>query len=117
MIPIKLYRFFLVTLGLVVLLCAPNFTQAQQSQVMGELKFLGTTKIEKSSGVWIDGQYVGYLKELKGDKKIMLLPGQHEISVRQSGYDSFTQTLVVEPRRVHILRLQMRRTVGCCIRL
>ena len=42
MIPIKLYRFFLVTLGLVVLLCAPNFTQAQQSQVMGELKFLGT---------------------------------------------------------------------------
>jgi len=107
MIPIKLYRFFLVTLGLVVLLCAPNFTQAQQSQVMGELKFLGTTKIEKSSGVWIDGQYVGYLKELKGDKKIMLLPGQHEISVRQSGYDSFTQTLVVEPRRVHILRLQM----------
>jgi PEGA domain-containing protein len=108
MIPTKSHQFFsLVTLGLAFLLCAPDFTQAQQNQVMGELKFSGTTKIENSSGVWIDGQYVGYLKELKGDKKIMLLPGQHEISVRQSGYNSFTQTLVVEPRRVHILHLQM----------
>ena len=97
----------LVTLGLAFLLCAPDFTQAQQNQVMGELKFSGATKIAKDSGVWIDGQYVGYLKELKGNKKIMLLPGQHEISVRQAGYNSFTQTLVVEPGRVHTLRLQM----------
>jgi hypothetical protein len=97
----------LVTLGLAFLLCAPDFTRAQQNQVMGEVKFSGPTKIEKSSGVWIDGQYVGYLKELKGDKKIMLLPGQHEISVRQAGYNNFTQILVVEPRRVHILHPQM----------
>jgi PEGA domain len=97
----------LVTLGLAFLLGAPDFTQAQQNQVMGELKFSGATKIAKDSGVWIDGQYVGYLKELKGDKKIMLLPGQHEISVRQAGYNSFTQTVVVEPGRVHTLSLQM----------
>src|SRR5712691_8425554 len=108
MIPTKSFQVLsLVTLGLAFLLSAPDFTQAQQNQVMGELKFSGATKIAKGSGVWIDGQYVGYLKELKGDKKIMLLPGQHEISVRQSGYNSFTQTLVVEPRRVHILHLQM----------
>jgi hypothetical protein len=108
MIPTKFFQFLgLVTLGLAFLLCAPDFTQAQQNQVMGELKFSGTTKIAKSSGVWIDGQYVGYLKELKGDKKIMLLPGQHEISVRQAGYNSFTQTVVVEPGRVQTLRLQM----------
>jgi PEGA domain len=108
MIPTKSFQSFrLVTLGLAFLLCARVFTQAQQNQVMGELKFSGATKIEKSSGVWIDGQYVGYLKELKGDKKIMLLPGQHEVSVRQAGYKNFTQTLVVEPRRVHMLHLQM----------
>ena len=46
-----------------------------QNQVMGEVDFHGATKVEKSSGVWIDGQYVGYLKELKGMKKILLLPG------------------------------------------
>src|SRR5437762_9464729 len=79
MIPTKSFQpLSLVTLGLAFLLCAPDFTGAQQNRVMGEVKFSGATKIEKSSGVWIDGQYVGYLKELKGDKKIMLLPGQHE---------------------------------------
>src|SRR5262245_38563452 len=102
----SIQAFSLITLGLALLLGAPDFTRAQ-NKVMGEVKFSGATKIEKSSGVWIDGQYVGYLKELKGDKKIMLLPGQHEISVRQSGYNSFTESLVVEPRRVHILRLRM----------
>src|SRR5215468_7909945 len=108
MIPTKFFLpLSLVTLGLAFLLCAPDFTQAQQNQVMGELKFSGPTKIEKSSGVWIDGQYVGYLKELKGDKKIMLLPGQHEISVRQAGYQNLTQTVIVEPRRVHVVNLKM----------
>jgi hypothetical protein len=96
-----------VTLGLAFLLSAPDFTQAQQNRVMGEVNFSGATKVAKNSGVWIDGQYVGYLEELKGDKKIMLLPGQHEISVRQAGYNSFTQTVVVEPGRVHTLSLQM----------
>ena len=107
MIPTKSFRSLsLISLGLALLLGAPDFTRAQ-NQVMGELKFSGATKIEKSSGVWVDGQYVGYLKELKGDKKIMLLPGQHEISVRQAGYNNFTQTLVAEPGRVHILQLKM----------
>jgi hypothetical protein len=108
MIPTKFFQLLsLFALGLAFLLCAPDFSQAQQNQVMGELKFSGATKVARDSGVWIDGQYVGYLKELKGDKKIMLLPGQHEISVRQTGYNSFTQTVVVEPGRVHMLSLQM----------
>jgi len=109
MIPTKSFQSLsLITLCLALLLCAPDFARAQ-NQVMGELKFSGPTKIEKRSGVWIDGQYVGYLKELKGDKKIMLLPGPHEISVRKDGYKHFTQTLVVEPGRMHTLRLEMTR--------
>jgi len=111
MIPTKSFQALsLITLGVALLLGAPDFTRAQ-NHVMGELKFSGPTKIEKSSGVWIDGQYVGYLKELKGDKKIMLLPGQHEISVRQAGYNNFTQTLVVEPGRIHILPVEMTRDI------
>jgi PEGA domain len=74
-----------------------------QNQVMGEVKFEGTTKIEKEAGVWIDGQYVGYLKELKGNKKIMLLPGEHDIAVRQSGYDDFTKKVVVEPGSTQVV--------------
>jgi hypothetical protein len=55
------------------------------------------TKVEKTSGVWVDGQCLGYLKELKGSKKILLLPGQHEIVVRQNGYQDFTSKVTVRP--------------------
>jgi hypothetical protein len=65
--------------------------------VLGEIQLVGPTKVEKSSGVWVDGQYLGYLKELKGSKKVLLLPGEHEVSVRQAGYRDFTQKVVLEP--------------------
>jgi hypothetical protein len=39
--------------------------------------------------VWVDGQYVGYLNELKGSNKLLLLPGKHIITVRQNGYHDF----------------------------
>jgi PEGA domain len=86
-----------------------------QNQVMGELVFEGTTSLERDSGVWIDGNYVGYLKELKGNKKIMLIPGEHEVIVRQSGYEDYVQRVIVEPggkRLVSVtLHLSPRATV------
>jgi hypothetical protein len=78
---------------------------AQENKVMGEVQFEGATKVEKDSGVWVDGGYVGYLKELKGNKKVMLLPGGHEIAVRQSGYDEFDQKIVVEPGQSQVVRV------------
>src|SRR5277367_5388943 len=79
----------------------------QDSKVLGEVQFDGATKVEKDSGVWIDGGYVGYLKELKGNKKVLLLPGEHEISVRQSGYEDFVQKIVVEPGQTLLVRVTM----------
>ena len=67
------------------------------NQVMGEIEFMGKSKVEKSSGVWVDGQYVGYLKELKGSKKVLLLPGEHVITVRQNGYQDFEQHVQIRP--------------------
>ena len=67
------------------------------NQVMGEIEFQGKSKIEKTSGVWVDGQYVGYLKELKGSKKVLLLPGLHVITVRQDGYQDFVERLELQP--------------------
>ena len=43
------------------------------NKVMGSIEFQGKSKVEKTSGVWVDGQYVGYLKELHGSKKVLLL--------------------------------------------
>jgi hypothetical protein len=80
---------------------------SQNNKVMGEVRFEGATKLEKDSGVWVDGGYVGYLKELKGSKKVLLLPGEHTIAVRQSGFDDFTQIIVVEPGQVQTVQVVM----------
>src|SRR5205807_6604383 len=79
-----------------VLIAAPHLA-AQESKVMGELKFKGATGVERDAGVWVDGVYVGYVKELKGDKKVLLLPGKHEVTARESGYGDFVHWVVVEP--------------------
>ena len=89
-------------LFLIIAICS-----AQESKVMGEVRFEGATKVEKDSGVWVDGDYVGFLKELHGDKKVMLLPGEHQISVRQSGYDDFRRQIVVEPGQVQVVQVAM----------
>jgi len=78
-----------------------------KNQVLGQIQFDAANKAAKSSGVWIDGQYVGYLKELKGSKKILLLPGSHRIEVRQSGYTPFTRQVNLEPGQKEIVAVSM----------
>jgi hypothetical protein len=51
----------------------------------------------------------GYLNELKLSKKVLLLPGDHTISVRQNGYQDFSQTIVVQPGETHIIRVAMNK--------
>ena len=82
-------------------------TLRAQNKVVGELEFEGKTKLERDAGVWIDENYVGYLKELKGSKKITLLPGQHEVVVRQSGYQDYVEKIVVEPGQKRLVSVTM----------
>src|SRR5262245_45840915 len=79
------------------------------NDIMGEIQFVGASKVEKTSGVWVDGQYVGYLKELKGSKKVVVLPGQHEIAVKQAGYQDFTQKVILEPGQKHVIQVAMQK--------
>jgi hypothetical protein len=78
-----------------------------ENQVLGEIQLEGRSKVEKTSGVWVDGQYVGYLEELKGAKKLLFLPGEHTITVRQNGYRDFTQQVVVQPGETQVVRVAM----------
>src|ERR1700688_4792027 len=94
--------------GLSGLLLVQTPAQAQKD-VMGQVQFQTTSKAVRTSGVWIDGQYVGYLGELKGSNRLRLLPGNHEISVRQAGYSDFSKKLVIEPRMVVDVRVSMER--------
>jgi hypothetical protein len=68
-----------------------------ENEVLGQVDFEGATKVEQTAGVWVDGQYLGYLDELKGSKKVLLLPGTHQIVVRQAGYRDFTQEVTLQP--------------------
>src|SRR5213080_4206665 len=96
-------------LSLAFVLLVLSIPSYAQNQVLGEVQFVSKTKVEKTSGVWIDGQYVGYVGELKDDKKVLLLPGEHEISVRQSGYTDFTEKVVVEPGKKVVLHVTMQK--------
>lgn len=102
---------FLPALAVLILLFFAAFSYAD-NHVMGEVQFEGATKADRDSGVWIDGQYVGYLKELKGDKKVMLLPGEHEITVRQAGLDDFLRKIVVEPGQKQTVHVAMQKSAG-----
>ena len=79
------------------------------NDVLGEIELVGATKVERTSGVWIDRQYVGYLQELKGSKKLLLLPGEHEIIVRQGGYLDFAQKIQIRAGEKQIINVKMEK--------
>jgi len=80
---------------------------AGNNKILGEVRFQPENGAAKTAGVWVDGKYVGYLKELKGSKKLLLLPGEHEISVREAGYQSVEEKISIEPNAVQTLRVSL----------
>ena len=112
MVKMRNFRFTMSLLGLFLLSLGTVQLCAQSSKVMGEVRFEGDTQLDRDSGVWIDGNYVGYVKELKGDKKVLLLPGKHQIAVRQAGYVDFTRELVIEPGQVQEVQVAMQLLPG-----
>jgi hypothetical protein len=100
--------FFPALLSLFAIAITPLAAHAQ-NQVMGKVKFVGKTNAEKHAGVWVDGQYVGYADELKDEKEVLLLPGEHEISLRQTGYLDFTQKITVEPAQETVISVALER--------
>src|SRR5580698_4073037 len=80
-----------------------------QNKVLGEVELVGASKVENTSGVWVDGQYVGYLNELKGSKKLLLLPGKHEITIRQGGYQDFGQEIIVRAGEKQSIDVKMEK--------
>lgn len=86
---------------------ATGAAAAQQSQQAGEVRFNADNEQERDSGVWIDGKYVGYVKELKGDKKVLLPSGEHEVSIRSDGYKDFVKKIVVAPGEAQTIDVVM----------
>jgi hypothetical protein len=80
---------------------------AQDNKIMGQIDFTAATKPAKNAGIWIDGQYLGYVKELKGDKKVVMLPGDHDVIARQTGYKEFEQKVTLEPGKTSLITVQL----------
>jgi PEGA domain len=97
---------------LVVLVACAVFFSADlyaQNEILGELQIEGNTDAEKTAGVWVDGQYLGYVQELKGSKKILLLPGEHQLTVRHGGYLDFSRKIVLQPGDKQIVQVTLQK--------
>src|ERR1700737_1204154 len=80
-----------------------------EDRVQSELRFVGHNKAEKTAGAWVDGQYVGSEKELWGAKKIVLLPGKHDVLVRQAWYKDYAEEVILEPGRASVVNVSLVR--------
>lgn len=84
-----------------------SMADAADSPILAEIRFHPRGGAEKNAGVWVDGQYVGFVKELNGPKKLMLMPGKHEIVARQAWYKDYVEQAVLEPGEIHNIRIAL----------
>jgi hypothetical protein len=82
------------------MIAAASFLPAK-SGTQGEIRFRPEGRVEKLAGVWVDGVYLGYVGELKGPNKVLLIPGEHEIAIRHAGYTDFVTKVRVQPGMTH----------------
>lgn len=67
------------------------------SPLQGEVELEAASRLERDAGVWLDGQYVGYVKDLGGKGRLALVPGSHDLLFKLIGYEDVAKTVVVEP--------------------
>lgn len=76
--------------------------------ILGEIEVKATSRIEKNAGVWVDGQYMGHVKQLRGKSRLFLIPGTHDLVFKLVGYEDVEQSITVEPGRHTEYRLTMQ---------
>jgi len=95
------------TLLLSAIFLASSCLLHAENRVLAEVRFITHNHAEKTAGVWIDGQYVGYAQELAGNKKMLLLAGKHEIVVRQPWYRDYVEQALLEPGELYVINLSL----------
>jgi hypothetical protein len=76
--------------------------------ILGEIEVQASSRMEKNAGVWVDGQYMGYVKQLRGSSRLFLIPGEHNLVFKLLGYEDVQQSITVEPGRHSDYRLTMQ---------
>lgn len=98
----------LKSLAVITVLCSTGFIGSLRAEhrVLAEIHFVAN-KANKNAGVWVDGQYLGYVKELNGDKRVLLLAGKHEIAVKQAWYQDDVQQVLLEPGKTYEVKVAL----------
>jgi hypothetical protein len=75
--------------------------------LQGEVEIEAASRIERNAGLWLDGQYVGFVKDLEGKGRLVLVPGPHTLLFKLVGYEDVASTIAVEPDTRQEYRLAM----------
>lgn len=75
--------------------------------MLGEIRLEPGSRVERDAGVWVDGQYLGFVKELDNRERLMLLPGRHELTVKLAGFEDVVSTVMVEPGETRRYKVQL----------
>jgi hypothetical protein len=100
-------KLFLCLVFALVMMIPGGLFGSSENHLLAELKFEPRRDADRTAGVWVDGQYVGYVKELTGDKKLLLMPGKHELLVRQAWYKDYELQTVLEPGQTYVIKLAL----------
>lgn len=65
--------------------------------ILGEVEMKAASKIERNAGVWLDGQYVGFVRDIEGKGKLVMVPGEHRLLIKLVGYQDVASTIVLDP--------------------
>lgn len=99
-----------------VLLTVVAFVAATSSfaanPLLGEVEIDAASRLERDAGVWLDGQYVGFVKDLSGKGRLVLVPGEHQLLFKLVGYEDVAANVVVEPGSEQEYRLAMQAAAG-----
>lgn len=69
--------------------------------LLGEVEIRPATRLEKDAGVWLDGQFLGTIRDLKGKSRLVLVPGDHDVLIKLIGYSDVRRMITVEPGQHH----------------
>ena len=79
------------------------------NSMQGEVQIDAASRVERDAGVWLDEQYIGYVRNLRGSGKLVLVPGEHRLVFKLIGYEDLASTIVVEPGEQTRYRVALRR--------
>ncbi len=103
-----MFRKIVLAISATLLVNAAN----AQNPLLGEVELKADSRTERDAGVWLDGQYVGFVSDLRGGDRLVLVPGRHDLLIKLVGYEDLRSTITVEPGEKSEYRVALQQKAG-----